>query len=63
MYVSCKCGRTSVDAGDGLYSRVNSHDGIPLPKYYKQSKKGSLVMTSKQSKKLVNAYKKSTKTT
>jgi hypothetical protein len=43
-YVECSCGRTSVDAGDGYYYRLNLHEGIDAPKFYQQAKKGSLVM-------------------
>lgn len=37
-YGSCPCGVTSVDAGDGLYMRLNLKDGNPLPTYYTWSK-------------------------
>lgn len=37
-YGSCPCGVTSVDAGDGLYMRLNIKEGNPLPTYYTWSK-------------------------
>ena len=49
-YVSCKCGKTSVDAGDGHYHRLNVHEGIEFPPFYRQQKKGSLVMVRKKKK-------------
>lgn len=50
VYVTCKCKKTSVDAGDGYYHRLNVHEGIGYPIFYRQSKKGSLVMVSRKKK-------------
>lgn len=50
VYVSCKCGKTSVDAGDGYYHRLNVIEGVELPRFYYQKKKGSLVMVSRKKK-------------
>ncbi len=50
-YVTCVCGKTSVDAGDGYYHRLNVHEGVELPPFYWQKKKGSLVMTPKRKQK------------
>lgn len=49
-YVSCKCGGTSVDAGNGFYHRLNVKEGIQLPPFYWQAKKGSLLMVRKKKK-------------
>jgi hypothetical protein len=51
VYVSCKCGKTAVDAGDGYYHRLNVHEGVETPRFYYQKKKGSLVMVSRKKKK------------
>ena len=48
MYVSCKCGATAVDAGNGLYHRLNVKEGVQLPPFYYQNKKGSLIMVRKK---------------
>jgi len=48
VYVTCKCKKTSVDAGDGYYHRLNVHEGIGYPTFYRQSKKGSLMMVSRK---------------
>ena len=50
VYVSCKCGKTSVDAGNGYYHRLNVIEGVELPRFYYQKKKGSLVMVSRKKK-------------
>lgn len=47
-YVGCKCGKTSVDAGDGYYHRLNVHDGVALPPFYWQRKKGDAVLLRKK---------------
>jgi hypothetical protein len=47
-YVSCKCGKTSVDAGDGYYHRLNVHEGVSLPLFYWQRKKGDTVLLRKK---------------
>lgn len=51
FYVSCPCGKTSVDAGNGYYHRLNVHEGVEMPTFYYQKKKGSLVMIPKKKKK------------
>lgn len=43
-YVTCKCGKTAVDAGDGLYYRMNVEGGVRVPTFYSQKKKGDKVM-------------------
>ena len=49
-YVSCKCGNTSVDAGDGYYHRINTKHSTPIPKFYRQPKKGVFYMVTKTKK-------------
>ena len=51
IYLTCKCGNTSIDAGDGYYMRTNIVEGTPLPIYYRQPKKGSYVMVARPKKK------------
>lgn len=48
VYLSCKCGKTSVDAGDGYYHRLNVHEGVALPTFYWQRKKGAMTMVPKR---------------
>lgn len=50
VYLSCKCGKTSVDAGDGYYHRLNVHEGVALPVFYWQTKKGAMIMAPKRKK-------------
>lgn len=50
-YVSCKCGKTSVDAGDGYYHRLNVHEGVEMPPFYWQKKRGDMHLTQKAKKK------------
>ena len=50
VYVSCTCLKTAVDAGDGYYHRLNVHDGVELPRFYYQKKKGSFTMVSRKKK-------------
>lgn len=50
-YVSCKCGKTSVDAGDGYYHRLNVHEGVEMPPFYWQKKRGDMLLTRKAKKK------------
>lgn len=35
QYTSCPCGKTSVDAGDGYYHRINCHEDTGLPVFYR----------------------------
>lgn len=52
LYLSCGCGVTSVDAGDGYYMRVNTMEGYRYPEFY-QSVKGQpcvFHITKKKSK-------------
>lgn len=35
QYTSCPCNKTSVDAGDGYYHRVNCDESVGLPTLYK----------------------------
>lgn len=47
-YVTCVCGATSVDAGNGYYHRMNIKEGVEMPHFYWQRKKGSLLMVRKK---------------
>jgi hypothetical protein len=47
-YVGCRCGKTSVDAGDGHYHRLNLHEGVPYPPFYYQKKKGDALMVRRK---------------
>jgi hypothetical protein len=50
VYVACTCLKTAVDAGDGHYHRMNIHEGVEMPRFYSQKKKGSFVMVSGRKK-------------
>jgi len=47
QFTACPCGKTSVDAGDGVYWRMNVEESAPLPVFYSHSEHGSRVMTRK----------------
>lgn len=47
-YVSCECGKTSVDAGDGYYHRLNVHEGVEPPPFYYQNKRGQMFLKTKK---------------
>jgi hypothetical protein len=47
QYTECQCGKTSVDAGDGGYWRMNVVDSAPLPLIYSQEDRGRPIMTRK----------------
>jgi len=53
-YVSCKCGKTSVDAGDGYYSRLNVAEGVEYPSFYKQKKSVNFFLENTNGKKRKN---------